>query len=79
MEKLIKNLLDEGFSIALYNDIEHENSYFVDMKKGFNRACFSISKDKTEQFPNYIEIIIEQLSKTINSNGKQTISIIRGK
>jgi hypothetical protein len=67
MEKLIKNLLDEGYSIMLYNAIEDRDSYFIDMKKNGKRMYFSVKKEKANEFENFLETTIEQLAKQINS------------
>lgn len=72
MEQLLKNLMNEGFSISLYPCVEDQDSYFVDMKMNGKRAYFSIKKARTEEFRNIIEVTIEQLAKTIRQNGKST-------
>ena len=69
MENLIKSLLDEGYSIMLYNAIEDKNSYFIDMKKNGKRMYFSVKKDKAKEFDNFLEITIEQLAKQIKYHG----------
>jgi hypothetical protein len=65
MEKFLKELLDDGFSVSLYNDVEHDGSYFVDIRRNAKRLYTSVPKKSTEDFPNMIEVTIEQLSKAI--------------